>query len=187
MDRSFRHAKLSDYTLEKQLCNLFGTQLPCPSSTCSQNHVLCQMINTGEKGIIIICTRWQPSDEIHRPRSKPSFSNGQRFQQSWGCLCAIFSTLTNLTLLTNLLPRNSLLWPPHMSRQQSMHLFRPKMSRQLSVVDLIQQHLLTRRWHHQFRLLICALKDQFKPMSGDNTKLIIICTCSLSQLPHFNI
>ena len=30
MDYIVRQAKLSDNTLEKQLCNLFGTQLPCP-------------------------------------------------------------------------------------------------------------------------------------------------------------
>ena len=29
MDCIVRQAKLSDNTLEKQLCNLFGTQLPC--------------------------------------------------------------------------------------------------------------------------------------------------------------
>ena len=112
---------------------------------------------------------------------------GNRFQQSWGCLCAIFSTLTNLTWLTNLLTGNSHLWPPHTSRQQSMHLFRPKMSRQLSVVDLIQQYLPTRRWHHQSRLLFCALKYQFKPVFGHNMKLSMIPMCFLSQLPHFNV
>ena len=68
--------------------------------------------------------------------------------------------LTNLTLLTNLLTRNSYLWLPHISRQQSMHLFRCKMSRQLSAVDPIQQHLLTRRWHHQSRLIFCVF---YKP------------------------
>ena len=30
MDHIVRQAKLSDSTLEKQMCNLFGTQLPCP-------------------------------------------------------------------------------------------------------------------------------------------------------------
>ena len=30
MDHIVRQAKLSNNTLEKQLCNLFGTQLPCP-------------------------------------------------------------------------------------------------------------------------------------------------------------
>ena len=30
MDHIVRQAKLSDNTLEKQLYNLFGTQLPCP-------------------------------------------------------------------------------------------------------------------------------------------------------------
>ena len=30
MDHIVRQTKLSDNTLEKQLCNLFGTQLPCP-------------------------------------------------------------------------------------------------------------------------------------------------------------
>ena len=29
MDHIIRQAKLSDITLEKQLCNLFGAQLPC--------------------------------------------------------------------------------------------------------------------------------------------------------------
>ena len=76
MDHIVRQAKLSDNTLEKQLCNLFGTQLPYPYSICRQNSVLCQTINTGENGIKTICTRWQPSDEIHRPRSKPLLSNG---------------------------------------------------------------------------------------------------------------
>ena len=74
-----------------------------------------------------------------------------------------------------------------MGRQQSMHLLRPKMSRQLSVVDLIQQHLPTRRWHHQSRLLFCTLKDQLKSVFGHNMKLSMISTCSPSQLPHFNI
>ena len=69
----------------------------------------------------------------------------------------------------------------HTSRQQSMHLFRPKMSRQLSVVDLIQQHLLTRRWQHQSRLLFCAFKDQFKPMFGHNMKLSMIPTLVLDK------
>ena len=74
-----------------------------------------------------------------------------------------------------------------MSRQQSMHLFRPKMSRQLSVVDLIQQHLLTGRWHHQSRLLFCAFIDQIKPVFGHNMKLSMTPTCSTSQLPHFSV
>ena len=30
VDHIVRQAKLSDNTLEKQLCNLFGAQLPCP-------------------------------------------------------------------------------------------------------------------------------------------------------------
>ena len=30
MDHIVRQAKLSDNTLVKQLCNLFGIQLPCP-------------------------------------------------------------------------------------------------------------------------------------------------------------
>ena len=30
MNHIVRQAKVSDNTLEKQLCNLFGTQLPCP-------------------------------------------------------------------------------------------------------------------------------------------------------------
>ena len=72
-------------------------------------------------------------------------------------------------------------------RQQSMHLFSPKISRQLSVVDLIQQYLPTKRWHHQSRLLFCAFKDQFKSVFGHNMKLSMIPTCSPSQFPHFNI
>ena len=60
-----------------------------------------------------------------------------------------------------------------------MHLLRPKMSRQLSIVDLIQQYLPTRRWHHQSRLLFCALKDQFKPVFGHNMKLSMIPTYAL--------
>ena len=61
-----------------------------------------------------------------------------------------------------------------MGRQQSMHLLSPKMSRQLSVVDLIQQYLLTRRWHHQSRLLFCTFKDQLKSVFGHNMKLSMI-------------
>ena len=95
--------------------------------------------------------------------------------------------LTNLTRLTDLLTRNSYVWPLYTGRQQSMHLLRPKMSRQLSVVDLIQQHLPTRRRHHQSRLLFWAFKDQFKSVFGHNMKLSMIPTCSLSQFPHFNI
>ena len=68
-----------------------------------------------------------------------------------------------------------------------MHLFRAKMSRQLGVVDLTQQHLPTKGQHHQSRLLFCALKDQFKPVFGHNMKLRMIPTCSPSQLPHFNV
>ena len=74
-----------------------------------------------------------------------------------------------------------------MGRQQSMHLFRPKMSRQLSVVDLIQQYLPTKRWHHRSRLLFCTLKDQIKSVFGYNMKQSMISTCSPSQIPHFNI
>ena len=117
------------------------------------------------------------------PNLLSAMGNGS--SKAWGCLCAIFSTLTNLTLLTNLLTRNSHLWPPHTSRQQSMHLFRPKMSRQLSVVDLIQQHLPTRRWHHQSRLLFCAFIDQIKPVFGYNMKLSMTSTCSTSQVSSF--
>ena len=73
-----------------------------------------------------------------------------------------------------------------MGRQQSMHLLRPKISRQLSIVDLIQQHLTIRRWQHQSRLLFYTLKDQLKSVFGHNMKLSMISTCSLSQLPHFN-
>ena len=51
-----------------------------------------------------------------------------------------------------------------MSRQQSMHLFKPKMSRQLSVIDLIQKYLLTRSQNHQSRLLFFAFIDQVKPV-----------------------
>ena len=67
-----------------------------------------------------------------------------------------------------------------------MHLFKAKMSRQLSVVDLIQQYLPTRRWHHQSKLLFCALKDQLKSVLGYNMKPSMIPTCSPSQHPHFN-
>ena len=68
-----------------------------------------------------------------------------------------------------------------------MHLFRPKMSRQLSVVDLIQQHLPTKRRHHQSRLLFCAFKDQFKPVFGYNVKLSMIPMSSPSQFAHFSV
>ena len=68
-----------------------------------------------------------------------------------------------------------------------MHLFGPKMSRHLSVVNLIQQYLPTRRWYHQSRLLFYALKVQFKPLFGYNMKLSMIDTCYLSQLPYFNV
>ena len=54
----------------------------------------------------------------------------------------------------------------------------PQMSRQLSVVDLIQQHLLTKRQHNQSRLLFCALRDQFKHVFGHNMELSMIPTCS---------
>ena len=57
MDHIVRQAKLSDNTLEKQLCNLLSAQLPRPLGICSQNSVLCQMINTGENGITTICTK----------------------------------------------------------------------------------------------------------------------------------
>ena len=40
IDHIVRQAKLPDKTLKKQLCNLFGTQLPYPQSTCSQKSVL---------------------------------------------------------------------------------------------------------------------------------------------------
>ena len=66
-----------------------------------------------------------------------------------------------------------------------MHLFGPKISRQLSVVDLIQQHLLIRRWHHQSRLLFCALKNQFKPIFGHNMKLSMIPRALRVKLPSF--
>ena len=68
-----------------------------------------------------------------------------------------------------------------------MHLFRAKISRQLSVVDFIQQHLLITIWHHQSKLLFCAPKDQIKPEFGHNMKLSMIPTCSPSQLPHLNV
>ena len=74
-----------------------------------------------------------------------------------------------------------------MGRQQSMHLLRPKMSRNISFVELIQQHLLTRRREHQSRLLFCTLKDQLKSVFGHNIKLSMISTCSPSQPPHFNV
>ena len=67
-----------------------------------------------------------------------------------------------------------------------MHLFRSKMSKQLSIIDLIQKHLPTRRWH-QSRLLFCAFKDQLKPVFGHNVKLSMIPTSSPSQLAHFII
>ena len=68
-----------------------------------------------------------------------------------------------------------------------MHFLRPKMSRQVIVVELIQQHLLTRRWHHQSRLLFYTLKDQLKSVFGHNMKLSMIPTCYPSQLYHFNV
>ena len=68
-----------------------------------------------------------------------------------------------------------------------MQFFRPKMSRQLSVVDFIQQYLLIRRRHHQSRLLFCAFKDQLKPVFGHNMKLSIIPTSSPSKLAHFSV
>ena len=120
------------------------------------------------------------------PNLLSAMSNG--YSKPGGCLCAIRSMLKNLTRLTNLLTRNSHVWPPYTGRQQTMHLLSPKMSRQLSVVDLIQQHLPTRRQHHQSRLLLfCTFKDQLKSMFGHNMKLSMIPTCSPSQFPHFNI
>ena len=74
-----------------------------------------------------------------------------------------------------------------MGRIQSMHLLRPKMSRQISVVDLIQQHLLTRKWHYQSRLIFCAFKDKLKSVFRHNMKLSMIPTSSVSQLPHFRV
>ena len=74
-----------------------------------------------------------------------------------------------------------------MGRQQSMHLFRPKISRKLSIVGPILQYLLTRRQYHQSRLLFCTLKNQLKSVFGHNMKLSMIFTCSPSQLPHFNV
>ena len=79
------------------------------------------------------------------------------------------------------------MWPPYTGRQPSMHLFSPKMSRQLSVVDLIQQYLLTRRRHHKSRLFFCTFKVQLKSVFGHNMKLNMIPMRSLSQFPHFNI
>ena len=74
-----------------------------------------------------------------------------------------------------------------MSRQQIIHLFRAKMSRQLRAVDLIQQNLPTKRQYHKSRLLLYTLHDQLKPMFGYNRKLSMICTCSISQFPHFSV
>ena len=74
-----------------------------------------------------------------------------------------------------------------MGRQQSMHLLSPKISRKLSVVGLIKQHLPTKRWHHQSRLLFSAFKDQIKSVFRHNMKLSMISTCSQSQFPHFNV
>ena len=79
------------------------------------------------------------------------------------------------------------MWPLCTGRQQSMHLLSPKTSRQLSFVDLIQQHLQTRRQHHQSGLPLCAFKDQLKSVFGQNIKLSTISMCFPSQLPHFNI
>ena len=93
--------------------------------------------------------------------------------------------LTYLTRLTNLLTRNSHVWPQYTGRQQIINFFSPKMSRQLSVVNLIQQHLLTKRWHHQSRLLFWAFKDQLRSVFGHNMKLSMIPTCSPSQLSSF--
>ena len=61
----------------------------------------------------------------------------------------------------------------------------PKMSRQLRVVDLIQQHLPTRRRHHQSRLLFCTFKDQLKTMFGHNMKLSMIPTSSAESTSSF--
>ena len=68
-----------------------------------------------------------------------------------------------------------------------MHPLRPKIILQLSVVDLIQQHLPTRRRHQQSRLLLYAFKDQFKSVFGYNMKLSMIPTSSANQLPHFRV
>ena len=53
---------------------------------------------------------------------------GRGSSKPGGAYVLIFSMLTNLTLLTNYLIRNSHLWPLHTSRQQNMHLLGPKMS-----------------------------------------------------------
>ena len=71
--------------------------------------------------------------------------------------------------------------------KQSMHFLSPKMSRKLSVVDPIQQHLLTRRWYHQLRLFLCVFQYQVKPVFGHNMKLSMIHTSSVCQLPHFRV
>ena len=68
-----------------------------------------------------------------------------------------------------------------------MHLFGPKMSRQISVVDFIQQYLPIRRLHHQSKLLFYAFMNQVKPMFGHNMELSMTLTCSTSQFPHFNV
>ena len=104
-----------------------------------------------------------------------------------GYLYAFFSMLTNFTGLTNLLARNSHLWPPYTNRQQSTNLFIPKKSRQISVVDFIQQYLPIRKWHHQSRLLLCAFINQLKPVFRYNMELSITPMSSTSQLPHFCI
>ena len=95
--------------------------------------------------------------------------------------------LTNLTLFSNSLTWFLYLCPPHTSRQQSMHLFGPKMSRKLSIMDFIQQHLLTKRQHHQSRLLFWAFIDEIKSMFRHHMKLSMTPTCLTSQLPHFSI
>ena len=61
------------------------------------------------------------------------------------------------------------------------------MRKQLSVVDLIQQHLPIKRWNHLSRLLFCDFIDQTKPIFGHNMKLSMIFTCFMSQLPNFSV
>ena len=72
-------------------------------------------------------------------------------------------------------------------KQTTKHLFVPKMSGQLSIVDLVQQYLPTWTWHHQSGLLFWAYVYKFKPIFLHNIKLSMITTCLVCQFPHFCI
>jgi len=156
MDNSGWYAKVSDYMMEKQMCNFCSSQTFISHEAGDEFGVLCQPINAHQNGVEVMW-KWQVSDEIHAPWWKSCWWYRKWLHEASRDCGGVLDPFASVTLLNELADRLPEFGPPNSCQQWVCKLAWAQMCTSGSDVQLFHEELAKSMslWDDKLRWCIC--------------------------------